>query len=773
MLPGKCAGYSILVIFLCLIILPVNVVLCQEMAVLQIILNEEVKGEFFLILAEDSDVWITREEFDGIGLQKGLGRDITYEQETYVSLKSVQDIEFRVNIEEVTLEITAAPHLFESKDLDASYEKPYKVRYSKDHSAFLNYAVNYDNKSEESFLGISGELGFSISDYFGMTTFLYEKSGDVERTARLLSRLTFDDRAEMRTVTFGDFTASSGILGSSSILGGINISRNFSLNPYMIKFPEFNLGGTIETPSEVAVYMDGSLVRKESLSPGEFRFNDVPATAGLGTAEIVINDVYGRESVISSPYYYSEQLLKQGLHQYSYSLGFIRQEYGKENFSYDEPAFLCSHTFGFSKNIKPGYSAEATEDLINIGPSVSFMAGNAGVVDIDIRVSSYSGDNGLSGFLGYSFKSRRLSANLFVRSDSEKYSTLLVNPGDDKPRLKFGAAVGAGSKKYGNVTAGYSYYDMHKGETGARTELSYNKTLTKRSTIFINASETREDETEYSIFAGLHIYFDNGISGSLSHMDGGGSQTSKLGIQKSPPTGDGIGYLADIINSDTGDYIDGRVQYQTDTGIYNVKYSNKDKDMGYAISAAGGIGYIDKSLFFSRPVNDSFAKVKVGGLENVGVSYYGNEVGRTNSKGELIVPNLRSFHDNRIDIESEDIPINYAIETIQQYVSPPFRSGAVIEFNVAKVQGVTGFLYIIEDGQEVPVELSTIYINANKKVIEGMIGLDGEYYFENVPQGKHTATVRFKEKNWEFDLVIPDTEETIVDAGRSICREVK
>ena len=662
MLPEECAGYSTVVIVIFMIILPAKVLFGQEMAVLQIILNEEVKGEFFLFLAEDSDVWITREEFDGMGLQKGLGKDIIYEQETYVSLTSVPDIEFRVNVEEVTLEITAAPHLFHSQDLDASYEKQYKVRYSKDHSAFLNYAVTYDNKSEESYLGLSGELGFSQSDFFGTTTFLYEKSGDIDRVVRLMSRLTYNDRASMKTIILGDVKASSGSLGSSAILGGVNISRNFSVNPYMRRYPEFNLGGTIETPSEVKVYMDGSLVRKESLSPGEFQFNDIPATSGLGTAEIVINDVYGRETVISQPYYYSDQLLKKGLHNYSYSLGFIRKEYGEKSFSYDKPAFLGSHTYGYSKSIKPGYSAEVSEELINIGPSVSFLAGNAGVVDIDLRMSNADGDSGMSGFIGYSFKSRGLSANFFARSDSEKYATLQIKPDDDKSRLKFGAAIGTGSKKYGYMTAGYSHYDMHKGETGSRTDLSYNKALTKSATLFINSSEAREDETEYGIFAGLHIYFDNGISGSISHMEGGGAQSRKLSVQKSPPTGDGVGYGADLINSDTGDYVDGRLQYKTGTGIYNVKYSNKVKDMGYAISAAGGIGYIDKSLFFSRPVNDSFAKVKVGDLENVGIYYYGNEVGRTNREGEVIVPNLRSFHDNRIEIESGDIPINYSMK---------------------------------------------------------------------------------------------------------------
>jgi len=769
---GKCVNLSIFVIIIFLILLPTDRVRCQELVVLEIILNQESKGELFLFLSDDNDVLINREEFEGMGLKKGLGRDIQYDQDIYVSLKSVPDIEFRINEDDVTLEITAASHLFEKHDLNASYEKPYEVVFSKDRSAFLNYAVIYDDKSDESFLSASGELGLSIGDYFGMSTFSYDKTGDTGKAARLMSRLTFNDRERLRTLTFGDFTASSGLLGSSTLIGGINISKNFSLNPYMKRFPSFNISGTLETPSEVNVYMDGSLVKRENLSPGEFLFNDVPATVGLGAAEVVVKDVYGRESVISKPYYYSDRLLKKELNNYSYSIGFMRKKFGKESFSYDKPVFLGSHEFGLSERMKIGYGAEASDNLINAGPSMSFLAANAGVIDINMRLSTSSGENGVSGFLGYSFKSRNISANIFMRSDSEKYSSLLIGASDDKARFKFGGAMGFGQEMLGHITAGYSYYDMYNGDTVSRADISYSKSVSKRATLFINASETRDNGTAYDVFMGLHIYLDKGISANVSHTRSGDFESQRVGIQKSLPIGNGFGYRADAVSSDTKDYINGRLEYQTDSGIYNFDASNRYKNSGFGVSAAGGIGYIDNSFFFSRPIYDSFAKVKVKDLDDVKVYYYGNEVGRT-SDGELIVPNMRSFHDNRIEIESRDIPLNYAIDTVSKYVSPPFRSGTVIEFNISKVQGITGILYAQENGEEVPVEFATVSIYVNDNMIEGLVGLDGEFYFENIPSGEHTATVHYKEKKWACDLSIPDTDESIIDAGNIICREAE
>jgi outer membrane usher protein len=98
----------------------------------------------------------------------------------------------------------------------------------------------------------------------------------------------------------------------------------------------------------------------------------------------------------------------------------------------------------------------------------------------------------------------------------------------------------------------------------------------------------------------------------------------------------------------------GDFEYQNDYGIYGIGYRDIGEKENYLVSASGGIGYIG-SAFLSRPITDGFAKVKVGGLEGIRAYYFGNEVGTTDSKGEVIVPVMRSFIDNRIDIEKDDI----------------------------------------------------------------------------------------------------------------------
>jgi outer membrane usher protein len=740
--------------------------------VLRVVLNEEDKGEFFLLLMPDNDVLIKRDDLSNTGLKEGIGREIQFEGETYISLKSITELTFKINEEDVSLNITAAPDLFKEQSIDTAYRKPYKVTFTKDSSAFLNYALTYDRKTEEPFLNLSGELGVSAGDYLGLSTFTYEKKKDTEDITRLMTNITANDRKGLRTLILGDFSASSGILGSGAVLGGLNLSKNFSINPYFLKYPSINLSGILETPSEVELYLDDLLVRREQLSPGGFLFNDVPATVGLGTAKIIIRDAYGREKIISKPYYYTDHLLKKGFNEYSYSIGFLREDIGIKSFSYGNPAFLGFHNIGVSNNLKLGYVAEASKNLINIGPAISILTSKAGVLDIAFAVSSSDGSSGMSSFLGYSFQSKNIGASVSLRSDSRKYSNIAVTPFDDKAKLQFNSALGISLGDKGSITAEYSSFKMHIDKPTSRIALHYIKTLTKWATFFMTASETKDTETHNEVFLGLHVYLGKDVSGNLSYMGREGSETKTASIQKSLPLGSGFGYRASVENYDDKNNVDGNFQYQNSRGIYEAGFSNKIKDNGYSLSIAGGIGYIDKSVFLSRPINDSFAKVKVDKLEGVRTYYYGNEAGRTDSKGEVIIPNLSSFNDNRIEIESRDIPIDYTIPLLTQYVSPPYRSGSLVNFDVIKIQGFVGSIYILEETAETPVEFAVMLIQAKDKTIEGLIGKDGEFYFENIPAGEHQAKIIYKGKECKFDIIIPESEDIMVDLGKIVC-EVK
>ncbi|KPK25066.1 MAG: hypothetical protein AMJ61_12985 [Desulfobacterales bacterium SG8_35_2] len=733
------------------------------------VLNQEDKGVFFLVLTPDNDVWVERSDFDSLGLTGELGTNVSFNKDIYVSLHSIPELTFSIDEKEVSLNITADPSLFKKQRIDSSHVIPFEVIYTKDSAAFFNYGLFYTSGPEETSFDMSGELGISVGDYFGLSTFSYTDSGSTEEFTRLMTSITYNDREKLRSVIVGDFSALSGILGSGLLLGGINLSKNFSIDPYLLIYPGFNLSGVLQTPSDIGVYLDGFLIRKERLAPGEFLFTDVPATVGLGTADIVITDAFGRERILSTPYYYTDRLLREGLHEYSYSIGFRREDFGEKSFSYSNGAFLGFHRFGFTDTITAGYAAEASEEVFNFGPTAAVLLARFGTLDGAMALSNTEGESGLSGFLGYSFRTRNINVRALVRSSSRDYSNLALTPWDNKARLEFNGAAGFNAKHLGSLTAGYSTADMYTGPDTSRIFISYNKILTKNTTFFATASETRNDTTEKEIFLGLHVYFGKGVSGNINYARREDDDQGSVRLQKNLPTGSGFGFRVEADKYDDEEEFEGILQYQSRYGIYEAGYSRRADENIYGLTAAGGIGYIDRSLFFSRPINDSFAKVKVDGLKGVRVYQYGNEIGTTDGNGDVILPNLQSFHYNRIDIESKDIPIDYNIPLLTKHISPPYRSGSLVAFDVKKVQAVTGTVFIAEEGKRIPMDSGVMLIQTEDRTMEGLIGRDGEFYVENISPGKYPAKISYRGEDCTFEFTVPESENMFIDVGEVTC----
>ncbi len=112
--------------------------------------------------------------------------------------------------------------------------------------------------------------------------------------------------------------------------------------------------------------------------------------------------------------------------------------------------------------------------------------------------------------------------------------------------------------------------------------------------------------------------------------------------------------------------------------------------------------------------------------------------------------------------------MNYSIGEASRRVSPPFRSGSFINFDIAKMQGITGSLKIKTDGTVKPVEFYEINIAANGKKVIFPTGKEGEFYLENIPPGRYPAQFNYMEKSFTFDIIIPKVDDIIIDIGSII-----
>ncbi len=113
--------------------------------------------------------------------------------------------------------------------------------------------------------------------------------------------------------------------------------------------------------------------------------------------------------------------------------------------------------------------------------------------------------------------------------------------------------------------------------------------------------------------------------------------------------------------------------------------------------------------------------------------------------------------------------MDYTLSEVMKYVNPPFRSGSFIEFKAVKFQAFTGMLKLRKDGEVKPLEYVEFKIMVDGKELPLPTGKGGEFYFENVNPGKYRGELIYMDKKYAFDIIIPKTEEMIVELGEIIC----
>lgn len=746
-----------------------------EQALLNVILNGEEKGEFFISITEDGDVIFPKEDLYSLGLVNLYEKAIISKDS--ISLKSLYpDLKYEINEGEASLYIVAVPELFEKHVLDFTMKKPSGMSTEGANSFVLNYTLGFGGGTspETSYFYLPFETAVSTGDILFLSNYSYNKTEADSRFRRYMSSMIVDDRVRLVRYTFGDFYGYSGALGGSCNFGGINVTRTFSIDPYFVKFPDLPLSGIIQNTSSIEVYINGALVREEILPPGQFSLVNVPVTAGAGDAMIVIRDAFGREQIIQNPYYYSQLLLRPGLHEFSYSLGFRREYFGTENFEYGEPALIALHRYGFTKWLTGGAYIEIDRDTFNAGIDSILILGLAGDLSLSGSLSNERGKFGNAFSVGYAYSSRNLYGRISIRQISDSYANLSLPSTGEKSNWQLGAGLGFYQRNLGSLSINTSYMKMHSGGVYKNVFVVYTKRLFNNILLLFRAQRSEAEEVRNEFFVGASTFIGNNLSGSLDYKTDGEVSHLSTRFQKEPPSISGFGYSLEIDSQGTGlggSEVDGAVlvQYRGHHGEYSGGVRKIGEENYYDAGVSGSIAMIDRSVFLSRPIYNSFALVKAGGLGGVGVERNGDKIAITNKNGNAIVPDLVSNYGNEISLRPLDIPINYNLNELKRYVAPPYRGGSVVTFNINKVQGFTGRIFFYDNGNKIPAEFAWIGLDVNGELFESVVGMRGEFYLENVPPGTYHGKIFLEEKTWEFEVVIPESEEMIVDLGDIIC----
>jgi outer membrane usher protein len=270
-------------------------------------------------------------------------------------------------------------------------------------------------------------------------------------------------------------------------------------------------------------------------------------------------------------------------------------------------------------------------------------------------------------------------------------------------------------------------------------------------------------------FAGVSYFLGPFTTASVSYQRTEAEGRGSFELQKSLPPGPGIGYRLSSQDPDGG-AANGLVQYQTSYGRYEAAYDRIDGNGTTTLSGSGGVVFMGGGIFFSRPLEESFALLQVPGVHGVGGYLNNQRAGETDRRGNLLVPNLLPYYGNRLSIADQDVPMDRVIDSTEEVVAPPPRGGALVRFPVRRIQGVRGKLWVSSaDGFRRIPSYGELVVDLPAGEQISPIGKEGDFYLENVPPGEMPARVIYEEGICEFLLEVPASDAALIQLGSVVC----
>jgi outer membrane usher protein len=377
-----------------------------QRAILGLVVNQIEKGDILVVLRGD-EVLAAVDALERAGLRGLAGKRETIGGAVMVELRSLApDITFVVDDAALVLRITSTPALLGTTTIvGVESNRPQNIEYRRDPSLFVNYGITGRSGGAD----LATEFGLSAGGALVSTTISRTAEG---RTRRGLTNVIVDQPHTLRRWTAGDVVANTGQLGGTAILGGIDVRREYSVDPYFIRYPTIGLSGAAATPSELDIYVNDRLVRRQQIPPGRFEVPHLPVPVGTGSAKMILRDAFGREQQVVSPYYLTTTVLAPGLQEYAYTAGIERGDSETLGFNYGRAMLAARHRFGLSESVTAGFRVEATSALISGGPSMNGKLGRLGEVELGAAASRSGDAHGVAMTAGYTYLARRISGGI-------------------------------------------------------------------------------------------------------------------------------------------------------------------------------------------------------------------------------------------------------------------------------------------------------------------------------------------------------------------------
>jgi len=666
-----------------------------------------------------------------------------------------------------SIALTAPISLFEKQTAAFAAYEPMEMT-APGRGAFFNYDIFVERNQGGT--GASGAFEFGLFSSLGVgsSRFIGNLSSGRRNFTRLDTNWVIDRPGTMTSIRIGDGVSGGTASAVPVRFAGIQYGTNFATQPGFVTMPVRSVSGSAAVPSVIDLYVNNVLQGSRDVEPGPFDLSGVPLQSGGGNIQLVVRDLLGRQVVSDQNYYASSQLLRKGLHSFSYEAGFLRRNFASRSNDYGAAMASATHRYGISDNVTSEAVVQATRSTQLAGAGVSVIVGNIGLASASANFSNSRLGAGKN--ISFSLERRVDGPSFGMRTEFASRNYTQIGLGEQEGPAKSNTQIFVDFPFFaGTVGLNYIRRDHHSDRDGTARPVeslagvSASMSLGRGSMqLFARRCSIGPGKTILGGHFAMPIGGGRSSGASIEYRKG--QRLATWTMQKDLPPGEGHGYRMSA-TSGAVKSANGALSFNSNAASFGVEVARAGKNTGVRLSAAGAVGLIGGQFFASRRLGDSFAAVQVKGMNGVRVYADNQLIGTTDKGGNLIIPSMRAFERNSIRIDESDFPIDVQIDGTELVVRPFARAGTFIQFEVQQERGAL-LAIRLEDGTSLPAG-ARLSVNGDEGA--HVTASKGEVYVPNLV-GRAKMEAVWNDRSCRFEVTVPEGNDPQPRVEGIVCK---
>jgi outer membrane usher protein len=750
-----------------------------QRAYLDVTLNGDDLGNVLVVLGS-GDVLVHAGELVEAGLEAPAAamRDVAADR--FVSVRALAPAaRYTVDADALTLKVSLPAELFHAQHLDIGSEAQARRLSPVAGGAFLNYALTGASGASRP-IDLSGQLGVSIArGVFETTISRNAESGQFRTSNVAFTRDDFNHAQRyVAGASFVDMDDFAG-LGGAVYIDGLSIHRMLAINPNLIRRSATGVSGVATNASTVDVYVNGALVRHEQISPGAFQLTNIPMQDGINRTSVVIRDAFGNQQTIDRAGYSGADLLPRATAQFNFGAGRqVDTGFGVVAGRYDigltDGLTLSAHALQSPRVQNGGLALALALPFGELSATGALSGGStAGAIATGAGVGTRL--NGSAYGFNFSRSSGRFVGGLSIVGQAASYSSASLSPLDDRALFQTHAyaqlALRPGGPSLGLRVNSTKFRDS---AATSQAELEYSTPLMRNTNVSIEAGRgTVGAISGLTWSARVDAVLGGKLRVDYSAGSGNGGSSPQYQIVRDNPHELGTSYSAQIGAADGQSAVNVQLVHRDTLGTLAVDVARSEGRSQIDATLSGAVAFVGGGWYLSRPIRDGFGVIDLDGISGVHAYLNGDPLGKTNSRGRLLVPNLPSYSANALSVESEDLPSDTLLENMSLDVVPSYHSGSIVHFAPRRVRAFTAHVRFAGEVSATP-EYGKIVLTGPRGDVTADIGTGGLLYFDRLEPGTYEARASSPLGSCTTRLIIPRATTALTNLGTLLCtREIR